>query len=478
MASPTNYDDDNGLPYSTLSLAFASLIFLNKPPELSVREFIYYLRGCLQKDPASRTSPLQHISNDAYWRNVCKDKDHKILELDQKLIDANLENERLLEQIKRQNVEGNEVAGEAKANPITSKEAPISAKGHLVEWEPVKDTYENLSSGQETIFFILRSLHHSKDTKPVTVNVIKLCKAISTKVHSLCTEDKTNTDSNSKTGTQQARRTRQSDTAKMKQKLLDTAWVADITNAFNDIFQRLFMSIARLSSMLEEEEPQILNAARNGVTEAVSDLFCSVLDSIHAASRRFNTEFPSRSKDIRTGFVKILRSFVSTLNGEDELQGYILEAIIYVIVEASGKCLCIHKQPDSTDQEVLLKEGRALQETSVYVLRLLKVTLPLYRDQLTNSRMNRASGSTRNPSPVMEMAKQKFHEYIMKGLFGDHKTPDWNDLKSYSKENLTNTAKGAWGGVGIHDDFTFVDENGFADQVWELLELEDFCLVW
>ncbi|RVD88511.1 uncharacterized protein DFL_002693 [Arthrobotrys flagrans] len=478
MDSPTNRGEEgNDLPYSTLSIAFASLIFLNKPPELSVREFIYFLRGCLQSDPDSRTDPPQHISNDAYWRNVCKDKDQKILELDQKLIDVNLENQRLLEQLGKQNFNDNEVVKrKGKAKPSTTNVEPLSAEAHLVKWEPIENTYEKLSPGHETIFFILRSLHYSKDTKTVTVNVIKLCKAISTKIHTLCTDDKANANSDGQTRTQQARRTRQSDAAKIKQRLLDAAWVADVTKAFDDIFRRLFMSIARLSTMLEKEEPQIINAARNGVTEAVSDLFCSVLDSVHAASRRFNIEFVPTTKDVRTGCVKILQSFISTLNGEDELQGCILEAIIYVVVEASGKCLCIPKTLDSTTQDTLAKEGRSLRETSVYVLRLLKVTLPLYRNQLANSKINRASASPRNASPIMEAAKRKFHEYVMKGLFGEHKNPNWDELKSYTKENLTDT--GRWGGVGIHDDFAFVDENGLANQVWELLELEDFGLVW
>ncbi|KAK6521132.1 hypothetical protein TWF506_001363 [Arthrobotrys conoides] len=480
MDSPTNHGEEgNDLPYSTLSLAFASLIFLNKPPELSVREFIYFLRGCLRSDSESQPNQSLQLSNDAYWRNVCKDKDLKILELDQKLIDANLENQRLLEQLEKQNINGSGPAkgkGKEKAKPATATVKPLSTDVHLLKWEPVKDTYEKLSSGHETIYFILRSLHYSKDAKPVTVNIIKLCKAISTKIHTLCTEDKANSNSGGQTSTQQARKTRQSDAARVKQKLLDAAWVADITKAFDDIFRRLFMSITRLSSMLEKEEPQIISAARNGVTEAVSDLFCSVLDSVHAASRRFNIELAPNSKDVRTGCVKILQSFISTLNGEDELQGYILEAIIYVIVEASGKCLCIPKTSDTTDQDTLGKERKSLRETSVYVLRLLKITLPLYRTQLINSKTNRVTGSPRNASPIMEAAKRKFHEYVMKGLFGECKSPNWEDLKFYTKENLTDIGK--WGGVSIHDDFAFVDENGFANQVWELLELEDFGLVW
>ncbi|KAF3134718.1 hypothetical protein TWF594_008643 [Orbilia oligospora] len=478
MASPTNHGEEgNDLPYSTLSLAFASLIFLNKPPELSVREFIYFLRGCLSSDSESQISSSLRISNDTYWRNVCKDKDQKILELDQRLIDANLENQRLLGQLERQNANDNgNTKGKGKAKPSTANLEQQSAEAHLLKWEPIKDTYEKLSSGHETIFFILRSLHYSKDAKPITVNIIKLCKAISTKIHTLCTDDKANANTDGQTGTQQTRKTRQSDAARVKQKLLDAAWVADVTKAFDDIFRRLFMSIARLSTLLEKEEPQTINAARNGVTEAVSDLFCSVLDSVHAASRRFNIEFVSTSRDVRTGCIKILQSFISTLSGEDELQGYILEAIIYVIVEASGKCLCIPKTSDTTDQDTLAKEGRSLRETSVYVLRLLKITLPLYRTQLANSKINRVTGSPRNASPIMEAAKRKFHDYVMKGLFGECKNPDWDDLKSYTKENLTDIGK--WGGVGIHDDFAFVDENGFANQVWELLELEDFGLVW
>ncbi|KAK6503047.1 hypothetical protein TWF481_008082 [Arthrobotrys musiformis] len=480
MASPTNHGEEgNDLPYSTLSLAFASLIFLNKPPELSFTliriEFIYFLRGCIS-DSGSRTNPSQYLSNDAYWRNVCKEKDQKILELDQKLIDANLENQRLLEQLRRLDPNGTDAAkGKAKANSSTINDERLYAEGHLIKWQPVKETYEKLSSGQETIFFILRSLHYSKETKPVTVNIIKLCKAISTKIHTLCTGDKANANPDGQTSIQ-TRRTRQSDAAKVKQKLLDAAWVADITKAFDDIFRRLFMSIARLSTMLEKEEPQIINAARNGVTEAVSDLFCSVLDSVHAASRRFNIELASTTRDIRTDCVRILQSFISTLNGEDELQGGILEAIIYVIVEASGKCLCIPKSSDSANQDTTAKEGRSLRETSVYVLRLLKVTLPLYRCQLSNSKTNRATGNPRNASPIMEIAKRKFHEYVMKGLFGEHQNPDWGVLRSYTKENLTDMGK--WGGVGVHDEFAFVDENGFANQIWELLELEDFGLVW
>ncbi|KAK6351140.1 hypothetical protein TWF718_004311 [Orbilia javanica] len=479
MDSPTNHGEEgNNLPYSTLSLAFASLIFLNKPPELSVREFIYFLRGCLQSGSESQSNLPLRISNDTYWRNVCKDKDKKILELDQKLIDANLENQRLLEQLRKQDVNDNEAnKGKAKAKPSSTNVKPLSAEAHLVEWEPIKDTYEKLSSsGHEAIFLILRSLHYSKDAKPVTVNIIKLCKAISTKIHTLCTGDKANANSDGQTGTQRARKTRQSDAAKTRQKLLDAAWVADATKAFDDIFRRLFMSIARLSTMLEKEEPQIISAARNGVTEAVSDLFCSVLDSVHAASRRFNIEFASETKDIRTGCIKILQSFIATLNGEDELQSGILEAIIYVIVEASGKCLCTPKAPGYTNKTKLAEEERSLRETSIYVLRLLKVTLPLYRDQLVNSKTNRSPGNPRNASPIMETAKRKFHEYVMKGLFGEYKNPNWDDLKSYTKVNLTDTGK--WGGIGIHEDFDIVDENGFAKQVWELLELEDFCLVW
>ncbi|KAF3910928.1 hypothetical protein ABW20_dc0109496 [Dactylellina cionopaga] len=259
----------------------------------------------------------------------------------------------------------------------------------------------------------------------------------------------------------------------VKQLLLDSAWAGDVRRATDGIFRRLFMGLCRLSLLAKEEQTLTIQASISNVADAISDMFCSIVDSIHISSETFNKEPQlSRSRDIRTDIVSILRSFISTLDGEDELQAGVLESMIYVIVEATGKCLCVPAATNDHDTEA---KKRALQESSTYVLQLLKAALPLYREQLANNSVRGGSEGIRNATPVMELVKNRFHDYIMKGLFGESKTPAWKDLKSFTKGLVT---KGTWGGVGIQNDFVFVDEEGFAEEVWKLLELEDFTLVW
>ncbi|KAK6533516.1 hypothetical protein TWF694_002455 [Orbilia ellipsospora] len=480
MGSPAKEPASSPLPPSAVTLAFASLVLLNKPLELSATEFIFYLRGCVKRD-ASQASHTHQLSNQTYWEKIAKDKEVKILELNQKLLDAELNNEKLAGLLKRSNDGGGEPKSKRVKN-IQTGDSSLS-ENQLVKWEPIRKTYESILPSSENLFLILRSLHYSKDIESISSYLIKLCKTLSSKIYTLCGGDSNlHTKQNTK-DSQQTRRTRQSDATALRQRLLESVWVQDVTKAIDDIFRRLFMAICKLADLTEKDKTPPVQSSLNSVTVAISDLFVSIMSSIHLTSQLFyktDNQFP-RTRDIRPGCVEVLQCFISTLNGVHRLQGSILESIIYVIVEAAGKCLCIPTPTVPTiprKREAQAREKEALQETSIYILRLLKATLPLYREQLVNSSLQGGSNTVEKASPVLELAKKRFHEYVMRGLFGDTKTPEWKDLKPCRDGLSLESGNKSWGGVGIHDDLMFVDEEGFAEEVWKLLELEDFTLLW
>ncbi|EPS37364.1 hypothetical protein H072_8950 [Dactylellina haptotyla CBS 200.50] len=482
MASPKEKkrtDNPRTLPISSLSLAYASLILLNKPIELSATEFILYLRGCIQKDGAPPPRERLPVSNESYWRNLCEDKDTQLLQLNQKLINANLENEKLTQLVKKRKASDGEEPGSKRVKGTHGAIVThtIQTEDRLVQWEPIQETYNSISSGNENIFLILRSLHYAKDAKSIGLYLVRLCDIMSLKIRSLCKGDKETRPDPKENSTQQGRRTRQSEAAAVKQKFLDTVWVNEANNAIDEIFRRLFTGIRKLSILIKNSEAPTIQSSVANVVDAVSDLFCSIIESIHSASLSFNNENPNpRTRDIRNGCFRTIQSFTSALNGTEELEATILEAIIYIIVESAGKCLCVRKTVKYPNGDAKLQEILSLEETSIHVLRLLKFTLPLYREQLVNSSIRCGSDGVQNPSPVLELAKHRFHEYVMRGLFGDTKTPEWTDLREYGKEIPKVNGGESWGGVGIETDFEFIEE-GFAEEVWKLLELEDFTLV-
>ncbi|KAF3902840.1 hypothetical protein AA313_de0206827 [Arthrobotrys entomopaga] len=458
----------------------ASLVLLNKPPELSATEFVYYLRGCVKRD-ASQASHTHQVSNQAYWEKIVKDKEVKILELNQKLLDAELNNEKLTGLLKR-SAEGGDEPKRKRVKTMPAENSNLTGN-QLIKWEPLRKTYESILPDSENLFIILRSLHYAKDIESISSYLIKLCKALSSKIHTLCGSDSNLHTKQTTKDSQQTRRTRQSDSAALKQRLLESVWVSDVTKAIDDIFRRFFMAICKLADLAEKDNTPPVQSSLTNVTVAISDLFFSIMGSVHLTSQLFqkaDNQFP-RTRDIRTGCVKVLQSFISTLDGTEQLQGSILESIIYVIVEAAGRCLCMPTLTVPTvpiKKEAQAREKEALQETSIYILRLLKATLPLYREQLANSSLQCGSDTVEKASPILELAKRRFHEYVMRGLFGDTTTPEWKDLKSFRSGSSLENGIQSWGGVGLHNDLMFVDEEGFADEVWKLLELEDFTLLW
>ncbi|KAF3930755.1 hypothetical protein ABW19_dt0210626 [Dactylella cylindrospora] len=488
MEKKTEGQSSDRAQISMLSLAFASFILLNKPSELTATEFIYYLRGCIQNDQHSKSTSLQRISNDSYWRNLCDDKDLKILELDQKLIDANVENERLTELLKkRKNKDEIGTKGKRRKLGEVVKEVESNSKTPLVEWEPLKKTYENLSTGHPRILNSLRSLHYAEDSQSIAPCIVNLCKAIASTIREFCHRDRKESEPENKLkDCTRILSVRQTDATAIQRRLLDSAWVEDISNAIDEVFRRLFMGISRLSLIAEKDtkEPKV-DLSRANATQAISDLICSIIDSIHSASQAFSRdeELP-RTRDIRAGCIKTLQHFLVTLNGNNEFQASIVESAIYVIAEAAGKCLCVPVNPKPRNKEKEEQERKALKETSLHILELLKAIVPLYRDQLAKNAYQRNLASKEGvqnlhtENTVLELAKRKFHDYVMKGLFSDPSLPDWKDLKSYAEGNAATPPKQLWGGIGFQQDFIFVDEEGFADHVWELLELEDFALVW
>ncbi|KAJ6261904.1 hypothetical protein Dda_2703 [Drechslerella dactyloides] len=455
---------------STLTLAFASFILLNKPPELSATEFIYYLRGCVQKDPASRTSHLHHLSNDAYWRNIVEDKDLKILELDQKLVDATIENRRLTEQLKRKrdDDDNDNIGGPKpkKAKPQPAAEETTIDHDALIKWQPVQKIYASISSGGN-LFTALRSLHHAADAQTIALRTTTLCKALSSKIDTLTRQP--NDDTPPPQPPQDARRTRLSDA---KRRSLDAAWVTDVTTALDDAFRRLFMAITRLQD-ITQSDPSSADTCTS-VACAVTELVCSILDSIHAASQEHARTPHTCTRDIRSGVTNILQSFLATLaaaSTNNNPQSDITENILYTIVEAAGKCLCLPSTSPAA-------EKAARKETAAYILELLKVAVPLYRSQLANHAVDSTDANvTATASPVLELAKRRFHDAVMKGLFGERKTPSWDDLAIGAKDATADSGR-KWGGVDMQEEFVFVDEEGFAEGVWKILDLEDFALVW
>ncbi|KAF3908590.1 hypothetical protein ABW21_db0209538 [Orbilia brochopaga] len=383
--------DDSAM--STLTLAFASFVLLNKPPELSATEFIYYLRGCVQKDLTSKTGHLRHLSNETYWRNVCRDKDSRILDLDQKLIDATIENNRLAEQLKRKRDDDDVASGDtlkkAKVDQVPLEDI---SQDPLIKWQPVPKTYENLSS----------------------------------------------------------------DTAAAKRRMIDAAWVADVTHAIDDVFRRLLMAITRLQSTCS----QLDSCTHTSIASAVTDLVCEILESFHLASQAYANFNPSgpdiRARDIRSGVTTTLQSFLSTLaatstnNSSTTLPAEITENILFIITEAAGKCLCMSAGTSTHASHAIEKAAR--KQTAGYILELLRVAVPIYRDHVT------ASAVDGRASPILEITKRRFHDAVMKGLFGNPtETPSWSDLTAWAKEAAA---------------------DGFAEEVWKLLDLDDFALVW
>ncbi|EWC48164.1 hypothetical protein DRE_02268 [Drechslerella stenobrocha 248] len=486
---------------SLLTLAFASLILLNKPPELTATEFIYYLRGCTQKNPASGTSHHHHhhLSTDAYWRNVCEDKDIKILELDQKLSDANAENKRLagqLDSLKRKRDDSDANEPKAKKPKAGARKAdPIPVDDLLAKWEPIKKNFEDVSPGKDNLFIVLRSLHYAKDAHNISLCLVKLCKVLASRIRSLCTCDGQEdvcippVQPPKETRNKKNHVTSKPGTKASKQRLPDSAWVGNVTRAIDDAFRRLFMAIARLSSTTEKPDATAKDhSSATAAASAICDLTCSILDSVYLSSYTHimqnpaaatTTPRPVHTRDIRTGVITTLQSFLCTLAvSPSDLQANVLEGAFYTILEAAGKCLCIPASPESGDREEHANKRMALQETSKYILELLKVTVPLYQSHLA-SRPRAVDHTAAHHLP--DLAKQRFHDAVMKGLFGELKAPEWEDLRARARGGTKTGTKRKgddWGGIELQDEFILVDEEGFANEVWKLLDLEDFALVW
>ncbi|KAK6350085.1 hypothetical protein TWF696_006332 [Orbilia brochopaga] len=460
---------------STLSLAFASFIILNKPPELSATEFIYYLRGCVQKDPSSRTGHLRHLSNESYWRNICEDKDLKILELDQKLIEANMEIQRLTELLKRKRDDDDSIAKAPKSKKAkTSHPEPVDALvDRLIEWQPLKrrkKTHSKPSSGTKVLTF-LEVHHHVGRISNIPIRITRLCKALSVKIHSLVQAPRD--DAPASQTSNDTRLTRQADSVRRRR---DSEWVANVTKGIDELFRCLVMDIARLLDFTERYPPT--NSTRTTVVSAITDLIVSILASFHLASQEYaNAEstVPAnrlpRARDIRAGTTNIIQAFLTTLAAcantcyrSNNLYANIAENILFTITEAAGKCLCL-PTPMHTVNNI---ERAARNDTAGFVLELLKTAVPLYRQQIAKYT------SEEHISTVLKLTKHRFHDAVMKGLFGEKaKIPSWMELQVPAKDGSK-----TWGGIEMQEQFVFVDERGFAEKVWKLLELEEFALVW
>lgn len=341
------------------------------------------------------------------------------------------------------------------------------------------------SIGDDSILRCLYTLSHTTDDQEICFRLASLCRCLSNKIDALCTgatkeqelelEPERERDLKIASNNEMAgRRTRQIDVAIAQRRLLDSAWFQSVDAAIDSIFRRLFQfSICKLTELTKDRQlSKTMDSSINTATGVITDLVLSMVASLHGASVELNSENPKieRSRDIRPALVKVLQSFISTLDINDRFQGGILEAALFVIIEATGKCLCYPTRSKSSS------EVQSLKETSSHILELLKVAIPLYQVKLANISTSQADNNA-ELSNVLGIAKQRFHDTIMKGLFGETKLPEWKELKDHQTALSTGTSTTSWGGINAHDDFTLV-EDGIADKVWQLLELGDFGLVW